>query len=85
MSVHGVYFHAWHFLYSQVQLTVWFGNVVAGVVVFVVMDILWRWFGRRLFHAMMKRIHADSLEEIHAKLDHVILHHPDIPPLKGKK
>ncbi len=36
-----IYFHAWHFIYQQVQLTSWFGNIVAGLVTFLAVAILW--------------------------------------------
>lgn len=77
--LHGLWFHAWHFTYQQVQLTNWFGNIVAGVVGFVVGSGLWArviapWWRR--FHL---DIHATAQRALHGKLDHIIFHHPDIP------
>ena len=42
------YFDVWHFIYQQVQLDNWFGNVVAGVVVFIVMDVCWQTFLKKV-------------------------------------
>lgn len=66
--LHNVYFHVWHWLFQQVQLDVWFGNIVAGVVGYVA-------GGRRLLRD----------PKLHAKLDHIIHHHPDIPDFPGEK
>ena len=82
--LHGTYFHVWHFLYTQIQLTTWFGNVVAGVVVFVVMDVCWQWFLKRLVKNALQRFHSEQLSSLHAKLDHIIDKHPDIPPFEEK-
>ncbi len=75
------YIHAWHFLFTQIQLTTWFGNVVAGVVVFVVVDVCWQLFLKKWVTDALHRIHAMQNAELHRKLDHIIHHHPDIPDL----
>ena len=42
-DLYAAWIHEWHWLYQQVQINVWFGNIVAGIVVFIVMDVAWRW------------------------------------------
>ena len=81
----GAYFHVWHFIYSQIQLTNWFGNVVAGVVVFIVVDVCWQWFLKRWVTDALHRVHVIQNAELHRKLDHIIQNHPDIPPLPKDK
>jgi hypothetical protein len=39
---------------------------------------------RKAVEAFVKRHIADGTAELHAKLDHIIEHHPDIPPYKSK-
>jgi hypothetical protein len=72
--IHNVYFHGWHWLFQQIQLDVWFGNIVAGVV---------GWLAAR---GRYKKFHSKLAEPLHAKLDtahelmrHIIRYHPDIP------
>lgn len=89
--IHGVYFHAYHWTFQQVQLSQWFGNIVAGVVVFIAVSLFWP----RLRHAIerfVKRHVAAGNAELHAKLDeshrlmrHIIKHSPDIPPMPKEK
>jgi hypothetical protein len=33
--LHNLYFHSWHWIFQQVQLDNWFGNIVAGVIGYV--------------------------------------------------
>lgn len=61
-ALHNVYFHVWHFLYQQSQLTNWFGNIVAGVVSFVALTLAWP----RLRHAVERAI---GITKLHNKLD----------------
>jgi hypothetical protein len=51
----------------MVQLNNWFGNIVAGVV---------GWAAAR---GRYKKFHSKLSEPLHAKIDHIIKHHPDIP------
>ena len=68
---HGTFFHAWHFLYTQIQLTTWFGNIVAGVVTFVVLTLVWprfrhivkRAIGVTSLHDKLDRQHKEHLEQ----------------------
>ncbi len=60
--VHGTFFHAWHFLYGQIQLTNWVGNIVAGVVTFITLTLVWPKFR----HLVERAIGVTSL---HEKLD----------------
>jgi hypothetical protein len=39
---------------------------------------------RRAIEAFVKRHIAEGTSELHAKLDHIIEHHPDIPPYVKK-
>ena len=59
---HGTFFHAWHFVYGQIQLTNWVGNIVAGVVTFIVLTLIWPKFR----HLVTRAIGVTSL---HEKLD----------------
>ena len=63
-----IYFHVWHFLYQQVQLDSWFGNVVAGVVVFVVVDICWQLFLKKWVKEGLAKVHAEALKIHHEKV-----------------
>ena len=67
-TLHDLYFHAWHWLFQQVQLGVWFGNIVAGVVVFCVVSLFWPKV-RHAIERFAKRHLANLRAEIHAKLD----------------
>jgi hypothetical protein len=40
---------------------------------------------RKHIEAFIKRHIAAGTAELHAKLDHIIEHHPDIPPFEYKK
>ena len=82
---HGVYFHSWHFIYAQSQLTVWFGNIVAGFVVFVVIDVCWQLFLKKWVTLALHEIHSKQNAELHRKLNHIIHYSPDIPPLPKDK
>ncbi len=62
--LHGFFFHVWHFLYGQVQLENWFGNVVAGVVTFLVAGLFWPGV-RNAFKGYVGRYFS----AVHAKLD----------------
>jgi hypothetical protein len=61
-----------HFIAAQVHPGVWFGNIVAGVFVFVVVDICWqlwlkkpveRWFEKRHENSLAKH-HRDVVEPL---------------------
>jgi|ERR1035437_73236 hypothetical protein len=65
---HNTFFHAWHFLYNQVQLTNWFGNVVAGVAVWFVVTLLWKWFVKRWITEAVRKIHAEELARHHREV-----------------
>lgn len=78
--VHDVYFHAWHFVFNQVQLDNWFGNIVAGIVSFAALSLLWPRLRRAISKFVREHVSAGNAE-LHAKLDHIIKHSPDIPDL----
>ena len=59
---HGLFFHSWHFLYQQIQLTNWVGNIVAGVVTFIILTICWP----RFRHLVERAI---GIKGLHDKLD----------------
>jgi len=40
---------------------------------------------RKALESFVKRHIASGTAELHAKLDHIIEHHPDIPPYEAKK
>ena len=66
--LHGIFFHAWHFVFQQVQLQNWMGNIVAGIIVFCTVSLFWP----KVRHAMERfaKRHFESLKaEIHEKLD----------------
>ena len=72
-SAHDVFFHAWHFVYQQIQLDNWFGNIVAGVVGFLVGTIAWPPTRKRLvlfveghvagIHAKIDAVHAEEVAQ----------------------
>ena len=64
-ELHHVYFNVWHFLYNQIQLTNWFGNVVAGVVVFVLVDVCWQLFAKKWVKKAIAEIHREELARHH--------------------
>ena len=64
-EIHSLYFHSWHFLYQQAQLTNWFGNVVAGVVVFLVVDVCWQLFLKKWVKEAIAEIHKEELARHH--------------------
>ena len=64
-ELHRLYFNVWHFLFQQVQWTNWFGNVVAGVVVFVVVDVCWQLFLKKWVKEAVARVHREELERHH--------------------
>jgi len=65
---HNTFFHAWHFLYNQVQLTNWFGNVVAGVVVWFVVTLLWKFFLKKWIKKALAEIHREEIERHHREI-----------------
>jgi hypothetical protein len=81
-----------HFLFLQIHPVIWWGNIVAGLVVFVVINICWALFLKKWVHkfaAEVLRRHHEKVvapllkaqhEEHMAHLRHIIKHHPDIPP-----
>jgi len=68
--LHNVFFHSWHFLYQQVQLDNWFGNIVAGVVGYLCARDRYKKFHEKLHEPTMRH------------LQHIVKWHPDIPPLE---
>jgi ABC-type nickel/cobalt efflux system permease component RcnA len=64
VTLHGIYFHSWHWVFQQIQLTNWMGNIVAGVVVFCTVSLLWPRTRRALEHYV--EAHFRSL---HTKID----------------
>jgi hypothetical protein len=59
------WFHGWHFLFQQIQLTNWAGNIVAGVIGFIVLSIFWP----RLRKVVFGAVHRVVIAPLHAKLD----------------
>lgn len=70
-----------HFLYFAWDPWNWITNVTASVVVGAIVVMLWPYL-RHKVEAWVKRQHAAASAELHRKLDHIIAHHPDIPPLE---
>lgn len=79
-SVHNVVFHVWHFLYQQVQLPNWFGNIVAGLASFVLMSLFWP-----KARAAYVRFFARHFDAVHAKLDQHHREHIDLAKYQHKK
>ena len=69
---HNLYFHAWHWLFTQIQLDNWFGNIVAGVVGYLL--------ARDRYKKFHEKLHAPALRH----LQHIVKHHPDIPDLEDE-
>ena len=69
--LHNVYFHSWHWVFQQVQLDNWFGNIVAGVVGYV------------LARDRYRKFHEKLNEPVILHLKHIIRHHPDIPEMEN--
>ena len=67
-GLHNAYFTVWHFLYGQVQLPNWFGNVVAGVAVFLVVDVCWQLFLKKWVKEAIAKIHREELERHHREI-----------------
>jgi hypothetical protein len=57
-----------HFLAGQVHPGNWFGNIVAGVVVFIVVDVCWQAFLKKWVARGLARIHRAELERHHAEV-----------------
>jgi len=57
-----------HFLFSQAHPIVWWGNIVAGVFVFVVINICWQWFLKKWVKAGLAKIHHEELERHHREV-----------------
>ena len=74
--IHNVYFHSWHFIFQQIQLTNWFGNIVAGIVGYLA--------GRKTYSKFMSKVHKEGNAELHEKIDHIIKHSKDVPDFKKK-
>ena len=75
--LHNVYFHAWHFAFQQIQLNNWMGNIVAGIVVYLLARDRYK-----KFHAKLNEPLHEKLELAHKLMRHVIEHHPDIPEME---
>jgi hypothetical protein len=54
-----------HFLAAQAQPIVWWGNIVAGVVVFVVVDVCWNLFAKKWVKKAIAEIHREELARHH--------------------
>ena len=67
-ELHHLYFNLWHFLYQQCQLDTWFGNVVAGVVVFIAMDVCWQLFLKKWVKEGLAKVHRAELERHHREV-----------------
>ena len=67
-ELHHVFFNVWHFLYGQIQLTNWFGNCVAGVVVFIVVDVCWQLFLKKWVKRAIAEIHREELARHHREV-----------------
>ena len=77
-TAHGIYFHAWHFLYTQIQLTTWFGNIVAGVVTFLVLTICWPRFRHLVQRAVgVTKLHEQAERHHKERTEQAEQHHKD--------
>ena len=78
--VENVYFHAWHFVYQQVQLTNWTGNIVAGVITFTAVTLAWpklrhgaeRALGITKLHTKLDAQHAERMAQAQAHHDEAL-------------
>jgi len=72
---------AWEYFVNIVN-----GNnaVIPGNVVWALLAVIVASFVYPPMKAWIERILTRESSEIHRKLDHIILHHPDIPPLPPK-
>jgi len=61
----------------------WIGNVSAGIIIFFVMVLCWPKLRHAIEEFFKKHLRAENAE-LHRKLDHIIEHHPEIPPLPPK-
>jgi hypothetical protein len=57
-----------HFLAGQVHPGNWFGNIVAGVVVFIFVDVCWRLFAKELVTKFVRKIHAEEIARHHREV-----------------
>jgi hypothetical protein len=57
-----------HFVAGQVHPGNWFGNIVAGVVVFLVIDVCWRLFAKKLVTNAIRKIHAEEIARHHREV-----------------
>jgi hypothetical protein len=64
------------------------GDVVATLIWVIIAGIATTLFYpplRRAVETFLKKHITAGNAELHAKLDHIIAHHPDIPPFESKK
>ena len=67
-----VIIHFWHWLYQQVQLDIWFGNIVAGVVTWATLTGLWKWKVKGWVNEAVARhltVHTEELKR-HISAEH---------------
>jgi flagellar biosynthesis/type III secretory pathway M-ring protein FliF/YscJ len=57
-----------HFLAGQVHPGNWFGNIVAGVVVFIIIDVCWRLFAKKFVTQALRKIHAEEIARHHREV-----------------
>ena len=69
-----------HFLAGQVHPGNWFGNIVAGVVVWAVVDVIWQWKLKAIYEAWVHRMHLKALAEHHRTVVQPAMdaHHADM-------
>lgn len=56
------------FLFLQVHPVIWWGNIVAGVVVFIVINICWQWFLKKWVKAGLSKLHRKDLATHHEEV-----------------
>lgn len=59
--LHNDYFTIWHFLYQQLQLDNWFGNIVAGIIAWLILTALWQWILKDKFQSFLSNTHKRAL------------------------
>lgn len=67
-----------HALAMMWTYSAWAGNISAGIIVLVVSSLFWPPLRKRI-SAFLRGHLTSANSELHAKLDHIIFHSPDIP------
>jgi hypothetical protein len=54
-----------HWLFLQIHPGNWFGNIVAGIVVYFFITLCWQWFLKKWVKKGLAKIHAEALAKHH--------------------